>query len=79
MTDQTPVKPTYEQLLKMVSDLNAKLNTPSSPVSFGQSEKNTKFFTFKHGLKEAWPVSTTPEVWRSILANAKMIEAKLPK
>lgn len=72
-------KPSYDELAAMVAKLLEEKNTPSSPVAFGQSEKNPKFYTFKHGLKDAWPVSTTPEVWRSIFANQEMIKAKLPR
>jgi hypothetical protein len=74
-------KPTYDELLAMLQAEKAKNATPTTgKVEFGQSEKNPKFFIFKHGLAaEAWPVSTTPKVWRVILANVKLIEAKLPK
>lgn len=71
-------KPSYEELLQMVAELKAK-TAPTGTVSFGKSEKNPKFWTFKHGCKDAWPVSTTADAWRVILANVKMIETKLPK
>ena len=76
-----PAKPTYEELLAMLTAEKAKnAGSVAGKVSFGQSEKNPKFFIFKHGLAaEAWPVSTTPKVWRAIIANIKMIEAGLPK
>jgi hypothetical protein len=74
-------KPTYEELLALLAAEKAKnVGTVTGKVDFGQSEKNPKFFIFKHGLAaEAWPVSTTPKVWRVIIANIKMIESKLPK
>lgn len=71
-------KPSYEDLLAMVAKLQAE-KVGSGTVSFSQSEKNPKFFTFKHGVKDAWPVSTTPAAWRAILANVDMIKSKLPK
>lgn len=71
-------KPSYEELLAQVAELKAK-TAPSGVVSFGRSEKNPKFWTFKHGCKDAWPVSTTPDAWRIILANIEMIKTKLPK
>jgi hypothetical protein len=71
------VKPTYDELVAQLAAIRAA--KPVGVISFGRSDKNPKFFTFKHGNKEAWPVSTTVEAWRTILANVKMIEAKLPK
>lgn len=71
-------KPSYEELLAEVARLKASAPAPGA-VSFSQSEKNPKFFTFKHGTRDAWPISTTPAAWRAVIANIKMIEAKLPK
>ena len=72
-------KPTYEELLQMLADEKAKRSAPTGAVGFARSEKNPKFWTFKHGTAGSWPVSTTPDAWRAIVANIKMIEAKLPK
>jgi hypothetical protein len=74
-------KPTYDELVAMLMAEKAKNSSGSNKeVTFGRSERNPKFYTFKHGISgEAWPVSTSAKVWRMILANAKLIEANLPK
>jgi hypothetical protein len=75
-------KPSYDELLERLAALEAEKEAQKGEVSFvvKKNDKGKLFGTFKHGLsKEAWPVSTTPAVWRVILANIKMIESKLPK
>lgn len=71
-------KPTYEELLAQVAALKAQA-VPASAIGFAQSEKNPKFWTFKHGSRDAWPISTTPDAWRAIINNIDMIKSKLPK
>ena len=71
-------KPTYEELLEMLAAEKAKHAAPASPVSFGPT-KNPKFWMFKHGTKDAWPVSTTVDAWRVIVANIEVIKRGLPK
>lgn len=72
-------KPSYEELLAEVAALKAAQANPASAIGFAQSKTNPKFWTFKHGTRDAWPVSTSVPAWRAILANVKMIESKLPK
>lgn len=71
-------KPSYEELLAMVAKLQSEKSAPGA-IGFARSEKNPKFWTFKHGTRDAWPVSTSLDAWRSIVANIDMIKSKLPK
>jgi hypothetical protein len=62
---------------KALAEREAKLMAGAGKVSFSRSEKNPKFMTFKHGTKDAWPMSCTDEAWRVVVANIDLIKKGL--
>jgi hypothetical protein len=69
---------TEVELLKAkIAELEAAAAKSNGPIGFAKSEKNDKFWTFKHGTRGAWPVSTTPEAWKVIIANVDLIKRSL--
>jgi hypothetical protein len=60
-----------------LAEREAALAKGTGKVSFGPSEKNPKFMVFKHGTKDAWPIASTPEAWRVVVANVELIKKTL--
>jgi hypothetical protein len=62
---------------KALAEREAALNKGSGKVTFSRSEKNPKFWVFKHGTKDAWPMSSSDQAWRTVVANIDMIRKEL--
>jgi hypothetical protein len=62
---------------KALAEREAQLAASNGAVGFSRSEKNPNFYSFKHGTRGAWPVSTTPEAWRVIVANIHLVKKGL--
>ena len=78
---QDLTKPSYDELVAMVASLQAdKANTKVRGPSFTRNKEGKDSFTFAHntGEKGVYPwISAPGHIWRIVLDNVKMIDAKL--